>query len=90
MNPIFSNMNAANAANTSMPQGLAALMQAMKSGGDPVAFISSLTGVDMKPLLAAKGNDALPALCRTLCKQKGLNFDEIYAQAQQMMNQLNK
>ena len=86
MNPIFSSMNSAPAT----PQGIMALLQAMKSGGDPISFLSSLTGVDMKPLVAAKGADALPALCRTLCKQKGLNFDEIYAQAQQMMEQLNK
>jgi hypothetical protein len=74
-----------------MPQtnganGMSMLMNAMRSGGNPLNFLGSLAGIDVSKV---KSGD-LPNLCRTLCQKRGLNYDEVYQQAQQIFNQLNR
>ena len=89
MNPI---MNMLGMGNTIPPQ-IIQLAQLMRNGGNPQAMINMLAQQypEMGMLLQmSNGNPQnMEQLCKNLCQQRGLDFNNIYQQAQTMMKQLN-
>lgn len=89
-NPI---MNMLGMGNTIPPQ-IMQLAQLMRGGGNPQAMIGMLAQQypEMGILLQMPGGATpqnMEQFCRNLCQQRGLNFDDVCTQTQNMMKQLN-
>ena len=90
MNPIMSMFGMGNA----VPPQIMQLAQLMRSGGNPQSMMSMLAqqypelGVFLQ-MPNSNTPQGMEQLCKNLCQQRGLDFNNIYQQAQNMMKQLN-
>lgn len=90
MNPIMSMLGMGNA----IPPQIMQLAQLMRSGGNPQSMMSMLAqqypemGVFLQ-MPNSSTPQGMEQLCKNLCQQRGLDFNNIYQQAQNMMKQLN-
>ena len=91
-NPIMSmlNMNS----NINIPPQIMQLAQLMKSGGNMQGMLSMMATQypELGMLLQASGGatpQGMEQFCREMCQRKGMDFETIYKQAQQMSKQLN-
>ena len=83
-NPIFNLISGGNQ-NTLMM-----LVNAIRSGGNPQALLNTMARNNPKiaeamQLLQGKTPDQLERICRNVCAQKGVDFNSVVAQVQQMM-----
>lgn len=90
MNPIMSIFGMGN----TIPPQIMQLAQLMRSGGNPQSMMSMLAQQypEMGVFLQMPNSNTpqgMEQLCKTLCQQRGLDFNNIYQQAQNMMKQLN-
>ena len=90
MNPIMNMLGMGNA----IPPQIMQLAQLMRSGGNPQSMMSKLAqqypemGVFLQ-MPNSSTPQGMEQLCKNLCQQRGLDFNNIYQQAQNMMKQLN-
>jgi hypothetical protein len=90
MNPIMNMLGMGNA----IPPQIMQLAQLMRSGGNSQAMMSMLAQQypEMGVFLQMPNSgtpQGMEQLCKNLCQQRGLDFNNIYQQAQNMMKQLN-
>ena len=91
-NPIMSMLNMNNTIN--IPPQIMQLAQVMKNGGNMHAMLNMMASQypELGILLQASGGatpQGMEQFCREMCQRKGMDFDAIYKQAQQMSKQLN-
>ena len=91
-NPIMSMLNMNN--NINIPPQIMQLAQLMKSGGNMQGMLSMMATQypELGMLLQASGGatpQGMEQFCREMCQRKGMDFETIYKQAQQMSKQLN-
>ena len=91
-NPIMSMLNMSNVIN--IPPQIMQLAQLMKNGGNMQGMLSIMATQypELGILLQASGGatpQGMEQFCREMCQRKGMDFDTIYKQAQQMSKQLN-
>ena len=91
-NPIMSMLSMNN--NINIPPQIMQLAQLMKSGGNMQGMLSMMATQDpeLGMLLQASGGatpQGMEQFCREMCQRKGMDFETIYKQAQQMSKQLN-
>ena len=89
-NPLFDLL----AGGASLPTELIQVMQLIKSGGSPQALINMAAQQNPQMgaalnLLNGKSPQDMEQVCRNLCQQRGLNYDSLYQQAQQIAKQNN-
>ena len=91
-NPIMSMLNMNNT--TNIPPQIMQLAQLMKSGGTMQGMLSMMATQypELGMLLQASGGatpQGMEQFCREMCQRKGMDFDAIYRQAQQISKQLD-
>lgn len=91
-NPIMSMLNMNNTIN--IPPQIMQLAQLMKSGGNMQGMLSMMATQypELGMLLQASGGatpQGMEQFCREMCQRKGMDFDTIYKQAQQISKQLD-
>ena len=69
---------------------LATLIALIKSGGNPQVLINSMAAQNPKigeamQLLQGKSSQDMENICRDLCKQKGIDFNNVMQQVQSLM-----
>lgn len=69
---------------------LAALIALIKSGGNPQVLINSMAAQNPKigeamQLLQGKSPQDMENICRDLCKQRGIDFNNVMQQVQSLM-----
>ena len=84
-NPLYNMLGGTN--NT---PNILSLIAAMKNGGNPQQVLQTLAASNPKiaeamHLLQDKNPHQLERICRALCAQKGLNYDSVVAQVQNML-----
>lgn len=89
-NPLFNLL----AGSANLPPELIQVMQLMKSGGSPQALMNMVAQQNPQMgaalnLLSGKSPQDMEQVCRNLCQQRGLNFDSLYQQAQQIAKNNN-
>ena len=92
-NPIMNMLNMNNTMPNIPPQ-IMQLAQLMKNGGNMHAMLNMMASQypELGILLQANGgatSQGIEQFCREMCQRKGMDFDSIYKQAQQMSKQLN-
>ena len=90
-NPIMNMLNMNNTIN--IPPQIMQLAQLMKSGGNMQGMLNMMAAQypELGILLQASGGatpQGMEQFCREMCQRKGMDFDAIYKQAQQMSKQL--
>ena len=83
-NPLF------NLLGNSSPNAFATLIQLMRSGNSAQSALQALAKSNPKvaeamQLLQDKNPQQLERICRNLCAQKGMNYDDVAAQVQQIL-----
>lgn len=85
-NPLIQMFNKQNAGNDT----LASLIAILKTSENPQALLNSMAAQNPKigealQLLQGKSSQDMENICRTLCKQKGIDFDTTLQQVQKLI-----
>lgn len=77
-----------------IPPQIMQLAQLMKNGGNMQSMLNMMATQypELGILLQTSGGatpQGMEQFCRSMCQKKGIDFDSVYKQAQNMVNQLN-
>ena len=72
------------------PSAMIMLINALKNGGNPQALINQMAQSNPKlaeamQLLQGRSPEELERICRNVCAQRGMDFNSVVSQVQQMM-----